>query len=96
MCVLVVKPDKDDKPNRAKSQIVVLGNFKDRYYSKHQRYAPVLSYSRLRIMTSMAVGDKGILQQGDCKNTFCQATLPDDEHMAIRTPVGDPAYDKDE
>ena len=34
MGVLVVKPNKDSKPNRAKSRIVVLGNFEDRYYSK--------------------------------------------------------------
>ena len=29
MCVLVVKLDKDGKPPRAKSRIVVLGNFED-------------------------------------------------------------------
>ena len=44
MCVLVVKPDKDGKPHRAKSRIVVLGNHEDRYYSKSDRYAPVLKY----------------------------------------------------
>ena len=33
MCVLlVVKPDKDGKPNRDKFRIVVLGNFEDRFY----------------------------------------------------------------
>jgi hypothetical protein len=42
MCVLVIKPDKDGKPHRAKSRIVVLGNHEDRYFSKSQRYAPVL------------------------------------------------------
>jgi hypothetical protein len=34
MCVLVIKPDKDGNPVRAKSRIVVLGNFEDRYYTK--------------------------------------------------------------
>ena len=61
MCVLVVKTDKDGKPNRAKSRIVVLGNYEDRYYNKSQRYAPVLKYSSLRLLTSKAVGDKRVL-----------------------------------
>eukprot|EP00956_Cyclotella_meneghiniana_P004391 scaffold5353_cov40-Cyclotella_meneghiniana.AAC.2 len=73
MCVLVIKPDKDGNPVRAKSRIVVLGNFED----------------------SKAVGDKCILQQGDCKNAFCHARLPDDELTVVRPPVGDPEYDKD-
>lgn len=95
MCVLVVKPDKDGNPIRAKSRIVVLGNFEDRYYTKSQRYAPVLKYSSLRLLCSKAVGDKRILQQGDCKNAFCHARLPDDELTVVRPPVGDPEYDKD-
>jgi hypothetical protein len=45
MCVLVIKTDNDGKPNRAKSRIVVLGNFEDRIYEKSQRYAPVLKYT---------------------------------------------------
>ena len=96
MCVLVVKTDKDGKPNRAKSRIVVLGNFEDRIYDKSQKYAPVLKYTSLRLLTSKAVSDKRILQQGDCKNAFCQAYLPDDELTVVRPPVGDPAYSKDE
>jgi len=95
MCVLVVKPSKDGKPNQAKSRIVVLGNFKDRLYEKSQQYAPVLKYSSLRLLTTKCVGDKRILQQGGCKNAFCNTNLPGDEEMAIRTPVGDPSYGKD-
>eukprot|EP00956_Cyclotella_meneghiniana_P005594 scaffold7180_cov50-Cyclotella_meneghiniana.AAC.3 len=95
MCVLVIKPDKNGNPVRAKSRIVVLGNFEDRYYTKSQRYAPVLKYSSLRLLCSKAVGDKCILQQGDCKNAFCHARLPDDELTVVRPPVGDPEYDKD-
>ena len=34
MCVLVGKPNKDGKPNRAKSRIAVLGNFKSKLYEK--------------------------------------------------------------
>lgn len=95
MCVLVVKPDKDGNPLRAKSRIVVLGNFEDRYYSKSQRYAPVLKYSSLRLLCSKAVSDKRILQQGDCKNAFCHARLPDDELTVVRPPVGDPEHNND-
>ena len=76
-CVLVVKNDKYGKPLRAKSRIVVLGNFEDRLYQKSQRYAPVLKYSSLRLLTAKAVGDKRILQQGDYKNALCNATLTD-------------------
>ena len=47
-------------------------------------------------MISMALSNKRVLQQVDCKNVFCQDTLPEDECIAIRPPVGDPAYDKDE
>eukprot|EP00804_Cyclotella_cryptica_P021434 CCRYP_005776-RA/>CCRYP_005776-RA protein AED:0.13 eAED:0.00 QI:0/0/0/1/1/1/5/0/1584 len=95
MCVLVIKPDKDGNPVRAKSCIVVLGNFEDRYYTKSQRYAPILKYSSLRLLCSKAVGDKCILKQGDCKNAFCHARLPNDELTLVRPPVGDPEYSKD-
>ena len=37
ICVLVVKNDKYGKSLRAKSQIVVLGDFEDRLYKKYQR-----------------------------------------------------------
>ena len=96
MCVLVVKTDRDGKPNRAKSRIVVLGNHEDRLYSKSKRYAPVLKYDSLRLLTAHVVSNKRILQQGDCKNAFCNATLPDDEATVIRPPAGDPAHKQDE
>jgi hypothetical protein len=96
MCVLVIKNDKDGNPCRAKSRIVVLGNYEDRYYSKSQKYAPVLKYSSLRLLTSKAVEHKRILQQGDCNNAFCHAKLPPDEQCAVRPPPGDPGYSKDE
>ena len=96
MCVLVIKPDKDGKPNRAKSRIVVLGNHEDHYFSKSQRYAPVLKYSSLRLLCSKAVEAKRVLQQGDCKNAFCHALLPEDELTVVRPPVGDPGFAKDE
>ena len=95
MCVLVVKNNKDGKPLRANSRIVFLGNFKYRLYQKSQLYAPVLKYISLRLLTAKAVGDKLILQQGYCKNVFCNATLPDYEVTTIRPPIGDPDFQED-
>ena len=43
MCVLLVKNNKYGKPLRAKSQIVVMGNFEDCLYQKSQHYAPVFN-----------------------------------------------------
>ena len=55
MCVLTVKKDENLDPDRAKSRIVVLGNLDERTWAKHEKYAPVLQYSSLRLLTSMAV-----------------------------------------
>ena len=96
MCILVVKNDKDGKPLRAKSRIVVLGNFENRLYQNPQRYTPVLKYSSLRLLTAKAIGDKNILQQGDCKNALCNATVPEDEVMVIIPPIGDLDFQDDE
>ena len=96
MCLLVMKNDKDGKSLRAKSRIVVLGNFEDRLYQKSQCYAPVPKYTPLHILTAKSVGDTWILQQGDWKNAFYNDTLPDDEVTVIRTPIGDPDFQDDE
>ena len=96
MCILVVKKNKYGKPLRAKSRIVVLGDFEDRLYQKSQRYATVLKYRSLRLLTANAVEDNHSLQQGDCKNAFCNATLPYDEITVIRNPIGDPSFQEDE
>ena len=96
MFVLVVKNDKYGKLLRAKSLIVVLGHFKDRLYQKSQCYASVLKYSSLHLLTAKSLGDKRIIQQGDCKNAFCNATLPDDEVTVIRPPIGNPYFQEDE
>jgi hypothetical protein len=36
------------------------------------------------------------LQQGDCKNAFCNVTLPEDELTVVQPPAGDPVNQKDE
>ena len=87
-----MKNDKDGKPLRAKSQIVVLGYYKDRLYQKSQRYTPVLKYSSLRLQTAKAVGDTQIIQQVYCKNAFCNASLLYAEVKVIQPPIGDPDF----
>ena len=96
MCVLVVKNDKDGKPLWSKSRIVVLDKFGDRQYQKSQSYAPILKYSSLRLLTTKEVREKRILQQGNCNNAFCNATLPDDEVTVIQPPIGKPGFQENE
>jgi hypothetical protein len=55
MCALVIKTDEHGQPDQAKSRIVVLGNLEARTWGKHERVAPVLKYSSLRLMVSVAV-----------------------------------------
>ena len=95
MCVLTIKRDEHLAPDRAKSRIVVFGNLKNRIWSKSEKYAPVLQYSSLRLLTSMAVENRRRLKQGDCKNAFCNAVLPPDETTIIKPPAGDPDSKKD-
>ena len=96
MCVLVVKNEKDGKRLCAKSCIVVLGNFEDHLYKNSQCYAPVLKYPSLHLLTDKAAGDKRTLQQGDCRNEFCNTNLPEDEVTVIRPPISDPDFQEDE
>ena len=42
MCILTIKPDEKMNPHHARSRIVVLGNHKDRIWSKSEKYSPVL------------------------------------------------------
>ena len=75
MRVLVVKNDRDGKPLRAKSRILVLGDFEDLLYQKSKRYAPVLKYCSLRLLTAKSVGYKRILQQGGVTERFLAVIL---------------------
>jgi hypothetical protein len=90
MCVLTVKTDENNKPVRAKSRIVVLGNLEEREWTRPECYAPVLRQDSLRLLASLAVQKRRVLKQGDCKNAFCQPTLPDDELVVVTPPPGCP------
>ena len=96
MCVLTIKKDKNLRPLRAKSRIVVLRNHEDRVWKKSDKFAPVLRQDSLCFLTGIAVASRRPLCQGDCKNAFCQGILPPDEITIVRPPSGDPEASPDE
>ena len=91
-----MKDEKDVKPLHAKSLIVAPVNFEYILYQKSQRYAPVIKYSYLRLLTTKSVGYKRIVQQGDFKNSFCNTKLLDDEFTVIRPTISHPSFQDDE
>jgi hypothetical protein len=90
ICVLTIKRDENLLAHRAKSRIVVLGNHKDRVWSKSDKFAPVLRSKSLRLLLSMAVEKRRPLRQGNCKNAFCQGIHPEEEVTFVRPPSSDP------
>jgi hypothetical protein len=95
MCFLAIKSDKMMNPHCAKPCIVVLQNHKEKIRSKSDNYAPVLHPDTMRLIVSMAVERQGTLQQGNCKNAFCQGFLPPDEITIVKPPIVDPDAPKD-
>ena len=75
---------------------MVLGNHEDRIWTKSLKYALVLHPDTLKFIVSLAVEQHRTLQQGNCKNAFCQGVVPPDEITIIKPPVGDPNAKKDE
>jgi hypothetical protein len=96
ICVFTIKKDKKLRPLRAKSQIVILGNHKDRVWRKSKKFAPVLRQDSLCFLTSMAVVSCRPLRQGDCINRFCQGILPLDKVTIVCPPSRDPEVAPDE
>lgn len=70
MSIFTVKKDKEGKPVRAKSRIVVLGNLEKKIMGKSEKYAPVINSATCRLLVSMAVENGRVLKQGVCKNAF--------------------------
>jgi hypothetical protein len=89
MCVLTIKKDENLMPLQTKSRVVVLGNPEGRDWSKSKRFAPVLRFDSLRFLVSLSAQHRRGLQQGDCKNAFCQGILPPEETTIVRPPSGD-------
>jgi hypothetical protein len=90
MCVITIKKDEMMNQLRAKFRIVVLGNHKDRVWTKLEKYAPVLLPDSMHLMVSLAMERRCTLKQGNCKNAFCQGILPDDEITIVKPPIKDP------
>ena len=90
-----INRDENMAPDRAKSRIVVLGNLKNHLWAKSEKYAPVLQYSSLRLLTSMDTDNFRLLKQGDCKNTFLNAKFPADKTTIIKPPSSNPDTKKD-
>ncbi len=96
MCVLTIKKDENLLPLPAKSWIVVLGNHKDRIWSKSDHFAPVLCQDSLCFLVSCTVQKRCPLHQGDCKNVYWQGVLPPDEITIVCPPQGAPDVKPDE
>ena len=90
VCPLTVKTDSMGNPDRAKSRICVMGNFETRQWTPGERYAPVIPAPIVRLLTSLAIRHGTTLKQGDCKNAFTQADLPEDEAYVLTPPPGCP------
>jgi hypothetical protein len=89
MCTFTVKKT-NGVPTRAKSRIVVLGTFDDRPWTKSDCFSPVVPIPVVRLLTALAVHNKRILKQGDCKFAFIQALLPKNELTIVKPPIGCP------
>ena len=87
MSIFTVKL-KNGIPHRAKCRIVALGNKESTQWTKADCYAPVVSLPVVRLLAALAVRHKRTLKQGDFKNAFVQAPLPDHECTIIRPPPG--------
>jgi hypothetical protein len=87
MSIFTVKL-KNGIPTRTKCRIVALGNKEMTPWTKAACYAPVVSLPVVRLLTSLAVRHKRPLKQGDFKNAFVQASLPEKETTNIRPPTG--------
>eukprot|EP00558_Chaetoceros_sp_UNC1202_P009040 CAMPEP_0197232302 /NCGR_PEP_ID=MMETSP1429-20130617/152_1 /TAXON_ID=49237 /ORGANISM="Chaetoceros sp., Strain UNC1202" /LENGTH=1842 /DNA_ID=CAMNT_0042690279 /DNA_START=1 /DNA_END=5529 /DNA_ORIENTATION=- len=90
MAVSTIKSDENGNPVRAKYRIVALGNLDPHEWSKSECYAPVMSLFELRYMVALAARHKCIPKNGDVKQAFCQAILPDTEKYVLRPPAGCP------
>jgi hypothetical protein len=96
MYVLTIKKNEHLMLLRAKSRVVILGNREGSDWSKSECFAPVLRFDSLRFLVSLLAQHRRGLQQGDCKNAFCQGILPPEETTIIRPSSGEPDAGKDE
>ena len=90
MAISKVKTDEDGTPDRAKYQIVVLGNLDPHKWNNSDCFAPLLSALELKLLVALAVQLRCIPKSGDVSQAFVQSVLPDDEKYMIKPPKGCP------
>jgi hypothetical protein len=83
MNIFTIKTDLEGWPKQVKSRIVVLGNKDPVDWSKADCYTPVVSQPIVHLMTALAIQTQTTLKQAECKNTFCNSVLPNDEPTVI-------------
>jgi hypothetical protein len=66
-----------------------MGNLDSRVWSKADSFFLVVSIPVVDRLAARVIHNRRILKQGDCKFTFIQAMLPDDE-ITIVKPLGCP------
>ena len=86
MAISTLKRDKKGNPKRCKYCIVVLGNLDPNNWTKTDCFAPVLSQTDVRLLTSIAVNMKRILKSGDMSQAFVKSVLPPDEQYILQPP----------
>ena len=75
--VLTVKTDENNKPVRAKSRIVVLGNMEEREWTQPECYAPVLRQDSLcLLLVSLAVQKRRVLNTRGLQEHLVSANSP--------------------
>eukprot|EP00957_Ditylum_brightwellii_P044942 3408708-Ditylum_brightwellii.AAC.1 len=63
---------------------------KDRSWEKEEVYAPMITQTQACLLVPMAVSNKQVLKQADCRNAFCHGVLPEDEIVIVRPLAGCP------
>ena len=90
MAISTIKFDENGQPKRCKWRIVALGNLDPHDWAANDCYAPVLSMIDIRVLTSLAIYFKRKLKNGDIKQAFVQAVLPNHEKYILKPPPGCP------
>ena len=94
MAISTIKHDEFGRVKREKYRIVALGNLDPHDWSKPDCYAPVMSILELRLMVSIAIKFKCILNSGDFKQAFVQVLLPENEKYVLKPPIRCPLTEK--
>ena len=90
MAISRVKTDENGNPDRAKYQIVVLGNLDPHDWSNRDCFGPVLSSFELQLLIAIAVQNRIIPKSGNISQAFVQSVLPESEKYVIKPPKGCP------